>query len=392
MKHKSYKFPIYPTEDQKILLNKHFGCARWVYNHFLRERMDQYQQTGKSDGFYAQSAKLPLLKKEEGTEWLAEVSHKSLQSSLRNLDRAYTNFFKKRARFPKFKSRKSKNSFTVVDKCRVSSDTVLFVKFREGIKANIHREVLGKIKSMTISRTPSGKYFVSVLTEQEINHLPKTGKQIGVDLGIKEFAVTSDNRRYENHRYTNKYARKLKKAQQHLSRKKKGSRGSENQRLKVARLHEKISNCRRDTLHKVSMELVRDYDIICIETLNVSGMLKNRKLAKHIADASWYTFTEFLRYKCDWYGKELVKVDRFFASSKTCNSCRSVNKNLQLSDREWVCSSCGSVHDRDFNASVNILIEGLKLSSAGTVEYTGGDSGKTSAGCEARVEEARSSC
>ena len=226
---------------------------------------------------------------------------------------------------------------------------------------------------MSITKTPTGKYYVSIFTEQIIEELPKTGKQVGIDLGLKDFLITSDNKKFKNNRYTKKYAKKLKKAQQHLSRKQKGSNGFEKQKLKVAKIHEKIASCRLDTLHKVSRKLVNEFDIIVCEDLNVKGMIKNHKLSKHIADASWGNFVTLLQYKCDWYGKELVKVNRFYPSSKTCSDCGWINQELRLSDREWTCKSCGVIHDRDWNASKNILKEGLKNISAGTVDYKGGE-------------------
>jgi putative transposase len=200
--------------------------------------------------------------------------------------------------------------------------------------------------------------------------LPKTNRQIGIDLGLKDFVITSDNKKYKNNKYTGKYSKELKKQQQHLSRKEKGSKGFEKQKLKVARIHEKITNSREDTLRRVSRELVEEYDFISTEDLNVKGMVKNHKLAKHIADASWGKFVGFLEYKCDWYGKKLVKIDRFYPSSKTCGDCGYINKDLELSDREWTCKPCGVIHDRDVNASKNILREGLKLTSGGTLDNT----------------------
>ena len=231
---------------------------------------------------------------------------------------------------------------------------------------------------MSITKTPTGKYYVSIFTEQQVEELPKTNKQVGIDLGLKDFVITSDNKKFKNNRYTKKYAKQLKKAQQHLSRKQKCSNGFEKQKLKVAKIHEKIASCRLDTLHKVSHQLVSNYDLISIEDLNVKGMIKNHKLSKHIADASWGNFVNLLQYKCDWYGKELVKVSRFYPSSKTCNECGWIKQDLKLSDREWTCKACGVVHDRDWNASKNILKEGLKNISGGTLDNTDGDSNKTS--------------
>jgi len=224
---------------------------------------------------------------------------------------------------------------------------------------------------MTFSKTPTGKYFVSILTEQQHQPSPKTGKKVGIDLGLKDFVITSDNIKFANHKYTKKYATKLTKAQRSLSRKQKKSRSYEKQRRKVALIHEKVSNTRQDMLHKISHQIVRDYDVICIEDLHVKGMIQNPKLSKHIADASWGTFVRFLEYKAKWNDKELVKIDRFYASSKTCHKCGDKNNNLALSDRTWTCNN-GHYLDRDLNAAYNILSEGVKILSAGTVDYTGG--------------------
>ena len=373
MINKTYRFRLLPTKEQEVLLNQHFGHSRWVYNHFLNERKEQYQADKKSDNYYKQAATLTKLKKEEDTKWLKEVNSQTLQFALRSLDTAFLNFFRGNAKFPKFKSRKHKNTFTIPQFGTLVGNKISIPKFKEGIKVKLHREVKGKIGKMNITKTPTGKYYVSIFTEQEAEELPKTNKQVGLDLGLKDFVITSDNKRFKNNRYTKKYAKQLKKAQQHLSRKQKGSNGFEKQKLKVAKIHEKIASCRLDTLHKVSHKLVNEFDVIVCEDLNVKGMIKNHKLSKHIADASWGNFLTLLQYKCDWYGKELVKVNRFYPSSKTCGDCGWINQNLKLSDREWTCKSCGVVHNRDWNASKNILKEGLKNISAGTVEYTGGE-------------------
>lgn len=378
MVNKTYKFRLYPTKEQEVLLNQHFGHSRWVYNHFLNERKEQYQADKKSDNYYKQAATLTNLKKEEETKWLKEVNSQTLQFALRSLDTAFLNFFRGNAQFPKFKSRKYKNTFTIPQFGTIEEGKIHIPKFKGGIKVKLHREVDGKIGKMSITKTPTGKYYVSIFTEQEIDDLQKTNKQVGIDLGLKDFVITSENKKFKNNRYTKKYAKQLKKAQQHLTRKQKGSNGFEKQKLKVAKIHEKIASCRLDTLHKVSKKLVESYDLISVEDLNVKGMIKNHKLSKHIADASWGNFVTLLQYKCDWYGKKLVKVNRFYPSSKTCGDCGWINQELKLSDREWTCKSCDVVHDRDLNASMNILKEGLKNISEGTVDYTDGDSNKTS--------------
>ena len=376
---RTYRFRLYPNEGQIELLAKHFGCTRYVYNFFLNQREEQYKLTGKGDNYYEQAKTLTALKKQEETAWLKEVNAQTLQFAIKSLEVAYTNFFKKRAKFPKFKSKHSKNSFTVPQFASVAGNRLFIPKFKEGIKCRVHREIKGKIGKVTITKTPSGKYFVSVFTEEEyVTPIKKTGKSVGVDMGLKDLLVTSEGETFKNNRYTRRYESKLAKAQKHLSRKKKDSRGFENQRLKVARLHEKISNSRADYLHKCSISLVRRYDTIYIEDLNVKGMTKNHRLAKSITDASWGSFVSMLTYKAEWNNKKVVKVDRYFPSSQTCNVCGYVNKDIKdLSVREWECPHCHANHDRDVNAAINILRIGLNNTSAGTVDYTGGEEVRT---------------
>lgn len=372
---RAYKFRLYPSREQAELLAKHFGCTRFVYNHFLNQRKEQYGLTGKSDNYYAQARSLTELKKQEATAWLKEINSQSLQFALRSLETAYTNFFQKRAKFPSFKSKHAKNSFTVPQSVFIADGRLFIPKFKEGIKCRVHREIKGKVGKATISKTPSGKYFVSVFTEEEyVTPIKKSGKAVGVDMGLKDLLITSDGETFKNNRYIKRYERKLAKAQLHLSRKKKGSKGFENQRLKVAKLHEKIANSRADYLHKCSISLVRRYDTICIEDLNVKGMERNHRLAKSVTDASWGAFVSMLTYKAEWNGKKVVKIDRFFPSSQTCNVCGYINKQTKdLSVREWECPVCHTHHNRDVNAAINILRFGLNHTSAGAVDYTGGE-------------------
>ena len=373
---RTYKFRLYPNKEQIDLLERHFGCVRFVYNYFLNQRKEQYRLTGKSDNYYAQAKSLTELKKQEEKEWIKEVNSQSLQFAIKCLEVAYVNFFQKRSKFPKFRSKHSKNSFTVPQFASISDNKLFIPKFREGIKCRVHREIKGKIGKVTVSKTPSGKYFVSVFTEEEYTtQLEKTNKSVGLDMGLKDFIITSEGEIFKNNRYTRKYEKKLAESQRHLSRKKKGSREFENQRLKVARLYEKISNSRSDYLHKCSISLVRRYDTICIEDLNVNGMMRNHHLAKSIADVSWGNFVDMLTYKADWNNKKAVKIERYFPSSQTCNVCGYVNKKIKdLSVREWECPVCHIHHNRDINAAINILHLGLNNNiSAGTVDYTDGE-------------------
>jgi len=372
--YKTYKCRMYPTAPQKELLDRHFGCVRFVYNYFLNDRKEQYKATGKSDNFFAQEKKLAVLKRNENFSWLKEVNSQSLQYALRCIDTAYANFFKGNARFPRFKSKRNRNSFAVPQHCSVVGGTIIIPKFKAPITIKASREILGKVNSMTVSRDCDGKYYVSILTEQEYEPIEKTNSIVGIDLGLKDFVITSDGNKYANHKFLSKYEKLLKRAQKHLSRKRKGSHSSEKQRRKVASIHKKVANSRNDMLHKVSTDLVRKHDVICCEDLNVKGMMKNHKLAKSISDASWGTFITYLQYKCEREDKILIKINRYFPSSQTCSKCGHVNKSTKnLSVRMWKCPNCGASHDRDVNAAINILNEGIKMNtSAGTVDYTGG--------------------
>jgi putative transposase len=373
VQYKAYKFRLLPTEEQSVLLSKHFGCVRFVYNHFLKEKQDHYLSNKKTLNFNNCCKSLTELKSKRDYVWLKEVNSQSIQASLHNLENAYQAFFSKRSKFPKFKSKKSNyNSFSVPQHVSSKTDKVQIPKFKEGIRFIKHRDIKGKICSATVSRTPTGKYYISILTEQEpTKHLEKTGKSIGIDLGIKDFAITSEGQRYTNPKFLYKFQRKLKTTQQHLSRKQKGSKQRELARKKVARIYEKITNSRNDMQHKVSMSLIKKYDMIALEDLNVKGMVKNHCLAKAISDSSWSSFVTKLEYKAKWYGKEVIKIDRFFPSSKTCSDCGYIKESLDLSERSWTCV-CGSSHDRDVNASKNILKRALVIQSSGTDDYRNG--------------------
>jgi putative transposase len=369
---KSYKYKLNPNEEQKVLLNKHFGSIRFVYNFFLNERKREYETNKNTINYYDNAKSLTGLKKQEDYSWLNEINSQSLQDSLKNLETAYKNFFRFKKGFPKFKSKHSKNSFTVPQSVKLEDGKLKIPKFKEPIDVILHRTFFGTIKQCTISKTPTNEYFISILVETTHTATPKTGKSIGIDLGLKDFVITSDGYKFKNNRYTKRYQTKLKKAQQHLSRKKKGSNRYQKQKLKVAKLHKKITNSRLDNLHKVSTELITKYDVIFLEDLNIKGMIKNHKLAKHIADVSWSKFITLLTYKAEWNDKKIIKIDRFFPSSKTCNCCGYINQNLKLSMREWTCPSCHTKLDRDLNASKNILNEGYKIILSGIDDYRSG--------------------
>ena len=368
---KSYKFRLYPNENQKILLNKHFGCSRFVYNYFLNHRKEEYLK-GNKVNYYDQSKILTSLKKEDEFSWLREVNSQALQHTLNTLEASYVRFFKGLAKFPRFKSKKEKNSFHVPQSIILENNLLSIPKFKEGIKVVIHREIKGSILNATISKTPTNKYFVSLTCRELYEPKPKTGKQVGIDLGIKDLLILSDGTRFKNNKHTKYYQASLSFHQKNLSRKKKGSNRYNKQRIKVAKIHEKITNSRKDNLHKITNYLVSNYDTICIEDLNVKGMIKNPKLSKSIQDASWGTLISLLKYKCEYNDKQLVTINRFYPSSKSCSSCNYIKQDLSLDIREWTCPKCNTLHDRDLNAAKNILTQGLLILSEGSSEYTRG--------------------
>ena len=364
---RAYKYRIYPTDDQKVLLAKTFGCCRFVYNWALNLKKAAYEERKETLGnVYLTNLMKSELKAEY--EWLLEVNSQSLQSSLRNLDTAYANFFRdKKVGFPHFKSRKNRQSFLCPQHCSVDFEkgTITIPKVK-GIPAVLHRKFNGTVKTVTISKTPSGKYFASVLVDTVVQELPTStidgDTALGIDLGIKTLAVCSDGRTFGNPKNLQKSIDRLKLLQKRLSRKQKGSSNRNKARIKVARLHEHIANCRRDNLHKVTYALTHDNQVrtICMEDLNVKGMMSNHHLAKAVGDASFGMFLTMLEYKCKWYGINLIKIGRFAPSSKTCSKCGHVYKGLKLSERSWTCPECGTLHDRDFNAACNIKEIGLK--------------------------------
>jgi putative transposase len=362
--HKAYRFRLYPTTKQSELLAQHFGSCRFVYNRFLRERIDYYVANNgkrKQGLTYNDTAKmLTSLKKTPECVWLNTVNAQALQQSLRCLDVAYNNFFNKRAKFPKFKSKHDKQSFHVPQGFHVDIDarTIRIPKFAS-MKVVFHREIVGKMKSVTISKAPTGKYFASILCEVERQvELKKTGTKIGIDLGLKSFLVTSNGETVEAPKFLRKSEERLKFFQRRLSRKVKGSANRSKARHRVARIHEKITNQRDDFLHNLSHRLVSENQAIFAEDLYVKGLTENRCLAKSISDAGWGEFVRQLKYKSEWSGVHFGQIDRFFPSSKRCHACGWINQSLTLKDREWTCQDCGEAVDRDVNAAQNILLFG----------------------------------
>lgn len=364
--HKSYKFKITPDNEQKELLAKHFGACRFVFNHYLNIRKETYLEEKKSLNYYDNANDLTVLKKDEQFVWLKEINSQSLQSSLRNLDTAYNKFFRKQTKFPKFKRKFDKQSFTIPQSVYIEDGKLQIPKFKKGIEINTHREIKGKVLFATISKSTTGKYYVGITCEVE--HIPfeKTNTKVGIDTGIKDLAILSDGKVYENIKTLKTNLKKLKYNQRQLSKKIKGSSSRLKQKSKLATVHEKITNIRKDYLHKVSTEIIKNHDVICIEDLAVKNMMKNHKLAQAFSDVSLGTFYTMLEYKANWNDKVIVKIDRFFPSSKTCNVCNYINQDLTLKDRKWTCKSCNTIHDRDFNASINIKKQGLKILSCGS--------------------------
>jgi len=354
---KGLKYRLYPTDAQKELISKHIGSCRFVYNLALETKLTAYTGTKHNFSSFDLINQLPELKKE--CEWLKEVNAQSLQQSVKNVDIAFSRFFKG-AGFPKYKSKHGGgNSFCVPQRVCVIGNCLIIPKFREGIEIVLHREIKGIIKSATISVTPTGKYFVSIMVDDSLETPTKApiteSTTIGIDLGIKDFAITSDGEVFENPKFLRKAQSKLKYTQRKYS-KHKGKRTKK----RLALLHEKITNKRKDFLHKTSTKLIRENQTICLENLNVAGMLKNHKLAQAISDVGWSSFVTMLEYKAEWYGKNILKIGRFEPSSKTCNCCGHVNAELTLKDRSWICPKCSTVLDRDINAAINIKAFAIK--------------------------------
>jgi putative transposase len=360
MIHRSYKYRFYPTEKQKKQLSHCFGCSRFVYNHFLKVKTDAYSENGEKINYSKTSELLTELKKEESFHWLNDVSSVILQQTLRNLNQAFANFFAGRAKYPTFKSKNAyqsvryvKSGFSYVD------EQLTIAKCQAPLNIRWSRKFKGKPTSLTISKDYIGRYFVSFVVEKQVFTLPKTERTIGIDVGIKDVCVTSEGFRSGAPKYLSKYEKSLAQRQRELSKKKKGSKNREKAKLKVAKVHAKIADSRSDFNNKLTTKLISENQAIAVESLNVKNMQKNKTLSRSIADASWGDFFRKLKYKAQWYGREILEVDRWFPSSKRCNHCGHINHELKLKDRIWECSACAAVHDRDINAAKNTLTAGL---------------------------------
>ena len=369
---KAYKFRIYPNLEQIIFFSKTFGCVRKVYNLMLDDRKKSYEEY-KSTGI---KTKYPTpAKYKEEYPYLKEVDSLALANAQLNLEKAFKNFLKnKDFGFPKYKCKSNPvQSYTTNNQntIYIKDSYIKLSKLKSLVKIKLHREIKGIIKSVTISKNSLEHYFVSILCEEEIEELPKTNKNIGIDLGIKEFATMSDCTKVENLKLSKEYEKKLKREQRKLSRRCKlakdsdkklsDSKNYQKQKKKVAKIHNKIRNKRKDFVNKLSTKIINNHDIICIEDLNIKGMLKNHKLAKSISDVSWSEFVRQLEYKANWYGRKIIKVPTFYPSSKTCSSCGNIKETLTLSERIYHCEYCGLEIDRDYNASINILRKGLEI-------------------------------
>jgi putative transposase len=358
--HKAFKFRLYPTQTQQEFLAKQFGAVRFVYNRFLANRKDEYLNNKKSLNYYDDAKLLTGLKSQDGYEWLYDVNAQTLQASLRNLEVAYQNFFRKRAKFPRFHAKKNRQTIKIPQSFKIKEGKLFIPKLKDGIKINQHQSFNGKMLSCSISKTPTDKYFVSILCDGDIKPLEQRNNIVGIDLGSKHLIASSEGEKIDNPKFYRQMEKKLAYEQRQLSKKQKGSNNRAKQRKEVAKINEFIANCRRDYLHKVSRKLIDENQVIIAESLSVKNMMGNHCLAKSIADAGWGELLRQLEYKAKWYGRTFYQIDKFFPSSKTCNGCQFVLDDLPISVREWDCPNCQQHNDRDINAALNIRDKGIQ--------------------------------
>ena len=362
---------LYPSTAQGQCLAVQFGCARWVWNNALTLTGELYRTTGKGLNYHAMSVRLPKLKQE--FEWLADADSQALQQSLQNLARAFENFFAKRGKYPRFKTKHGRQSVQYPQRVKIEGTRIYLPKVG-WVSCVVHREIIGKVKTVTISRNACGQFHAAILTDdgEAMPVVTTEGRAIGIDVGLTHLAVTSDGSKFENPRHLRRATKNLKRKQRKLSRKKKGSTGRNKARKLVARVHEHIACARKDYLHKLSRRLVSENQVIAVENLNVKGIMANHTLAKATGDAGWSMLTNFLEYKAARAGKAFIKCDRWYPSSKTCSACGAVCDKMPLNVRAWTCAACGMLHDRDINAAVNIRDEGLRILAAGNAASASG--------------------
>lgn len=359
---RAYKYRFYPTPEQENQLAQTFGCARFIYNHFLRVRTDAFFNEGQRVGYNDTARMLTELKQQPDTIWLCDGSNVVLQQALRNLDVAFKNFFQGRAKYPAFKKKHGKQSARYTTSgFRWKNGQIWLAKMDAPLDIRWSRSFTGTPSSITVSRDAAGRYFISILVEEEVKPLPVINKGVGLDMGLKDAVVQSDGIKIPNPTYLRNAEKKLAKAQRRLAEKQKGSQNRAKVRRRVARLHAKVQDCRNDFLHKTSTQLVRENQVISAESLSVKNMVRNPCLAKAIHDVGWGELVRQLEYKAQWHGRTFVQIDKWYPSSKRCSGCGHIRESLELDIRSWVCPECGAHHDRDINAAQNILSAGLAL-------------------------------
>ncbi|MFL5698375.1 MAG: RNA-guided endonuclease InsQ/TnpB family protein [Ktedonobacteraceae bacterium] len=388
---KAYKYRFYPTDEQAHILARTFGCCRYAYNWALRARTDAFFQRGERLYYNQLAGMLTELKKQEETAWLSEVSSVPLQQALRHLDTAFRNFFEGRAEYPTFHKKHGAQAATYATNAfSWNGHSLTLAKMKTPLDIHWSRPLPKGCKpsSVTITKDCAHRYFVSILVEEEIKHLPVMNKQMGLDLGLKSMVITSDGHTFGNPKFFAKDEKKLAKAQRRHAKKQKGSKNRRKAQLKVARIHARITDRRRDSQHKLSTEIIRENQVVCVESLHVKNMVQNHKLAKAISDVGWSEFVRQLAYKAEWYGRTLIKIDKFYPSSKRCFDCGHVLDSLTLDIRHWTCPECGVQHDRDINAAKNVLAAGLAVSACGEAVRPGAV--KTNPGRSPRSRKAHS--